>query len=124
MANAVAVVINRAASATSAVTLMTSWCRKVWRPKIRPRHDAGGRRRPAHWAGAWLNGSWIAHVAAGRSTASAAQGMDHRWTVGVDLLTQIGDVELDDVRLAAEVVIPHPVQDLCLAGTRRGLRIR
>ena len=33
---------------------------------------------------------------------------------GVDLLAQVGDVELDDVGLAAEVVVPHPVQDLRL----------
>ena len=47
--------------------------------------------------------------------ASAAQGVNHRRTIGVDLLTEIGNVELDDVRLAAEVVVPHPIQDLCLA---------
>ena len=40
--------------------------------------------------------------------------MDERNPPGVDLLTQVADVELDDVRLAAEVVVPHPVQDLRL----------
>src|SRR4029453_3559010 len=54
-------------------------------------------------------GGWAQHI------ASAAHGVDHRRTIGVDLLTEIGDVELDDVRLAAEVVVPDPVQDLCLA---------
>ena len=33
---------------------------------------------------------------------------------GVDLLAKVGDVELDDVGLAAEVVVPHPVEDLGL----------
>ena len=41
--------------------------------------------------------------------------MNHRRAVGVDLLTQIGDVELDDVRLATEIVVPDSVEDLGLA---------
>ena len=40
--------------------------------------------------------------------------MDHGLTALVDLAAQIGDVELDDIGLAAEVVVPHPVQDLGL----------
>src|SRR4051794_20173235 len=32
----------------------------------------------------------------------------------VDLLAQVADVELDDVRLALEVVLPHAVEDLRL----------
>src|SRR5450756_1168049 len=44
-----------------------------------------------------------------------AHGVDHRLPTSVDLLAQVGDVELDDVRLAAEVVVPHPVKDLRLA---------
>src|SRR5689334_1540388 len=46
--------------------------------------------------------------------ARATHGVDHRGPAGVDLLAQVGDVELDDVRLPAEVVVPHPVQDLRL----------
>src|SRR5437764_11395760 len=45
----------------------------------------------------------------------SAQCVDHRSPPGVDLLAQVRDVQLDDVRLAAEVVVPHPVQDLRLA---------
>src|SRR5690625_812380 len=44
-----------------------------------------------------------------------AQGVDHRVPTAVDLLAQIGDVELDDVGAAPEVVAPHPVEDLRLA---------
>ncbi len=44
----------------------------------------------------------------------AAHGVDHRGAVAVDLLAQVADVELDDVRVAAEVVAPHPVEDLRL----------
>src|SRR5262245_43467510 len=44
-----------------------------------------------------------------------AHRMDHRFAAGVDLLAQVRDVQLDDVRLAAEVVVPHPVEDLRLA---------
>src|SRR6476620_2543042 len=46
--------------------------------------------------------------------ARAAHGMDHGCPACVDLLAQVGDVELDDVGLPAEVVVPHPVQDLGL----------
>src|SRR3954451_15121981 len=46
--------------------------------------------------------------------AGAPHRVDHRAPAGVDLLAQVGDVELDDVGLAAEVVVPHPVQDLRL----------
>src|SRR5215218_5068210 len=47
--------------------------------------------------------------------ARAPHGVDHRRPVRVDLLAQVGDVELDDVGLPAEVVVPHPVQDLGFA---------
>src|SRR6476661_177037 len=43
-----------------------------------------------------------------------SQGVDHRLPAAVDLLTQIRDVELDDVGPATEVVAPHPVEDLRL----------
>src|SRR5262245_28589871 len=41
-------------------------------------------------------------------------GVDHRLPSGVDLLAQVGDVDLHDVRLTPEVVVPHPVEDLRL----------
>ena len=41
--------------------------------------------------------------------------MDERLAPSVDLLTQVADVQLDDVGLATEVVVPDAVQDLCLA---------
>src|SRR5262249_46093298 len=46
--------------------------------------------------------------------AHAADGVDHRLAAGVDLLAQVADVQLDHVRLAAEVVVPDPVEDLGL----------
>src|SRR6202044_1922589 len=52
--------------------------------------------------------SWFQHV------ADAADGMDERHPARVDLLAQVADVQLDDMRLAAEVIVPHPVQDLRL----------
>ena len=57
--------------------------------------------------------------------AGAAQRVDHRRAAGVDLLAQVGDVELDDVGLAAEVVAatPGPGSAPC-DSTRLGLRIR
>src|SRR5690242_8940966 len=53
--------------------------------------------------------------------AGTPHGMDHRLATGVDLLTQVGDVELDDVDLAAEVVVPDPVEDLELAQDPTGV---
>src|SRR5512142_1108600 len=46
--------------------------------------------------------------------AGSPHGMDHRGPSGVDLLAQVGHVELHHVGLTAEVVVPHPVQDLRL----------
>ena len=46
--------------------------------------------------------------------ADPAHRVDHRGAPGVDLLPQVADVELDDMRLAAEVVGPDPVEDLGL----------
>ena len=47
--------------------------------------------------------------------AEAAHGVDQRLAGGVDLLAQVADVGLHDVRVAAEVVVPDVVQDLRLA---------
>src|SRR5216683_4024347 len=46
--------------------------------------------------------------------ADAADRVDQRLAAGVDLLAQVADVQLDDMGLAAEVVVPDPVQDLRL----------
>src|SRR5688572_21685916 len=43
-----------------------------------------------------------------------AQCVDHRLPTGVDFLSQVRDIELDDIGLATEVVVPYPVQDLAL----------
>ena len=40
--------------------------------------------------------------------------MDHRFPAAVDLLAEVRHVQLDDVGPPAEVVAPHPVQDLRL----------
>src|SRR5581483_12420776 len=44
----------------------------------------------------------------------AAHRVDQLRLHRVDLLAQVADVELDDVRLPLEVVLPHPVEDLRL----------
>src|ERR1700691_1242291 len=46
--------------------------------------------------------------------SNAADGVDQRLAVRVDLLAQVADVQLHDVSLAAEVVVPDPVEDLGL----------
>src|SRR6476619_1400638 len=45
----------------------------------------------------------------------ATHGVDHRLPAGVDLLAEVGDVELDDVGLPTEVVVPDTIEDLRLA---------
>src|SRR6187455_454957 len=40
--------------------------------------------------------------------------LDQRRAERVELLAQVADVRLDDVRVAAEVVVPHVVEDLAL----------
>src|SRR6478609_9455046 len=45
--------------------------------------------------------------------AEAALGLDERLgRVRVDLAAEVGDVALDDPRVAVEVVLPHVVEDL------------
>src|SRR5690349_12655957 len=67
------------------------------------RNDSSAASRPVISSARWLQ-----HI------ADAADRVDERYPPGVDLLAQVADVELDDVGLAAEVVVPHPVQDLGL----------
>src|SRR6185436_20460334 len=40
--------------------------------------------------------------------------LDQRRAERVELLAQVADVRLDDVRVAPEVVVPHVVEDLAL----------
>src|SRR5690606_2511086 len=46
--------------------------------------------------------------------ADAPHGVQQGSAAGIDLLAQVRDVQLHDRGLAAEVVRPHPVQDLRL----------
>src|SRR3954447_18070944 len=47
--------------------------------------------------------------------AGSPHRVDHRVAAGVDLLAKVRDVQLDDVGLPTEVVVPDPVEDLRLA---------
>src|SRR6188472_18731 len=40
--------------------------------------------------------------------------LDQRRAERVELLAQVADVRLDDIRIAAEVIMPHVVEDLAL----------
>src|SRR4051794_19512183 len=46
--------------------------------------------------------------------ANAADGVDQRRAELVDLLAEIADVRLDDVRVALEVVLPNMIENLRL----------
>jgi hypothetical protein len=65
-------------------------------------------------------GVWASVACAGSSwqrfeyVSDAADGMDEGVAAGVDLLAQVGDVQLHDVSLTHEVVAPDPVEDLGL----------
>src|SRR5436190_18921237 len=92
MATVVAVATNADTSATSTTAVRT---KRLVRVRGTRRTASSGRR--------------LEHI------TGAAHGVDHRRAAGVDLAPEVGDVELDDVGLAAEVVVPDPVQDLRLA---------
>src|SRR5258708_5469918 len=62
-------------------------------------------------SGSVLNGSPSGSASRLEHIPSAPQGVDHRVATAVDLLAQVGHVQLDDVGPAAEVIAPHPVQD-------------
>src|SRR5207237_9686853 len=49
-----------------------------------------------------------------QAVADAPYGLDQRGPGGVQLLSQVGDVGLEDVGVAAEVVLPHVLQELRL----------
>ena len=110
-------------------TWPTSWARSAsvdddadQRGRPRERDDDGDssrvrsdQRDGCSEAPAATTGAAHGAHAAGLSTYPAPRSV---WIIGlapgVDLLAQVGDVQLDDVGLAAEVVVPHPVQDLRL----------
>src|SRR5207342_376240 len=98
----------------------TSLLRSVHEPGVAQRGraaEAGAARTGVSVSG---TSSAVAGAASSRSAgglediAHASHGVDHRLTAGVDLLAQVGDVQLDDVGLAAEVVVPDAVEDLRL----------
>src|SRR4029453_8142785 len=94
----------RRGSAVATVPAYVARPRWERRPAWRRQEPAGA---PAGRPGSYCR--WQQYV------SSATQRVNHRRAVGVDLLAEIGDVELDDVRLATEVVVPDAVQDLGLA---------
>ena len=71
-----------------------AWCAGAGPPSRRRRAGCGSGARAAQ------------HV------ADAAHGVDQRLIARVDLAAQVGDVGLDDVAVAAEVVVPDVVEDL------------
>ena len=90
-------------------TRSTSWRRQGARGRV-----PGPGRPPATPSRTSVD-SGHGHARRAQHVPGAAHGVDHRRPVGVDLLAQVGDVQLDHVGLAAEVVVPDPVQDLGLA---------
>src|ERR1700735_4572139 len=46
--------------------------------------------------------------------ADPPDGVDEGGTEGIDLASEIGDVDLDHIGVAVEVVVPHPVENLRL----------
>src|SRR5439155_2654258 len=95
----------------------------IWRTRTsprRPRRAPPRRARPSRSAAgpAATSGSAGAPGSLLRKTEHvphAAYGVDQRrGGRDVDLLPQVVDVRLDDVRLALEVVVPHVIEDLGL----------
>src|ERR1700682_2081095 len=105
--------IKKRCSANSVATPMpahTTANKAIWVTSRRARSD--------HVRGERLRVGWRACRRSARGLEDIpgpAQGVDHRFAPAVDLLPQIGDIQLDDVGPAAEVVAPHPVEDLGLA---------
>src|SRR5437667_2652043 len=77
--------------------------------RVRRDQPAGLRRRRARRCRP------VGLVAGPEDISGPAQSVDHRSPACVDLLAQVRDVELDDVGLATEVVVPDAVEDLRLA---------
>src|SRR5690606_29048458 len=51
----------------------------------------------------------------------STHGMDHGFCINIDLLAQVGDIQLDDVGLAIKVVVPYVIQDLRLGNHAAGV---
>src|SRR6478735_3863531 len=66
-----------------------------------------GRAEP-DWDGTAVTSSPAGQA---HGVADAAQGVDQPWLGGVHPLAQVGDVGLDDVRVAAEIVVPHELEE-------------
>src|SRR5215831_9579941 len=100
-----ATLITPRAIATRASTAVISLIRSGVRPGSRrtfcqrplnpDSSDMLGRREPEH-------------------VPDAAQGVDQPWPAAVHLAAQHGHIGLDDPGVAAEVVVPHVVEDLHL----------
>src|SRR4051812_12799038 len=56
-----------------------------------------------------------------QAVADAPDGVDHRRPGCVQLLAQVGDVGLEDVGVAAEVVLPHVLEELGLGEHASGV---
>src|ERR1017187_7842402 len=56
-----------------------------------------------------------------QAVAHPPDGVHQRRIVTIDLLAQIGDVRLDDIRVALEVVVPHRVENLRLRQHAAGI---
>src|SRR5215475_14740673 len=93
------------ATATSASTAVISLIRSGTRPGSR---WAFCQRRLSPDLDDMLGGRKPEHV------PDAAQGVDQPWSAAVHLAAQHGHVGLDDPGVAAEVVVPHMVEDLHL----------
>src|SRR6478736_5578659 len=81
--------------------------------------SAGGRRMGrviGSPVGAWSTRTAASSIgpSGGRleDITEAPHGVDHRFPSGIDLLAQVGNVQLHDIGLTAEIVVPDPVQDL------------
>src|SRR5215207_2024553 len=96
-----------ASSVPTPIAAHTNASRTIWVASNRARSDQlrGERKRrlrPASARGL-------------EDISRAAQGVNHRLSPDVDLLAQIRHVQLNNVRPPAEVIAPHPIEDLRLA---------
>ncbi|GEM_PF-2488624 len=56
--------------------------------------------------------AWALSFCRFENVTCPTHGVDHRFVSPVDLLAQVRDVQLDDIGLTSEIVIPHSVKDL------------
>ena len=62
----------------------------------------------------WARGeiAWTFSFRRFENVTCPTHGVDHRFVSPVDLLAQVRDVQLDDIGLTSEIVIPHSIKDL------------